>query len=117
MQARLQEERAKRAEVDKREAEALALGINGKEMTILVKVDQEGHMYGSVSALDIVHLFEKEGIKLERRNVVLPHPLKELGTFKINLRLKEGVPATIVLKVESETPLPQKEQKIEKPAE
>src|SRR5579872_4257004 len=64
MQARLQEERAKRAEVDKKEAEELALTINGKEVSILVKVDPEGHMYGSVSAHDIAHLFEKEGIKL-----------------------------------------------------
>ncbi len=111
MQARLQEERAKRAEVDKKEAEALSLKINGKELTILVKVDPDGHMYGSVSAPDIVSLFEKEGINIEKKNVVLQQPIKTLGDFTINLRLKEGIPATFKLTVQSETPLPQKEIK------
>lgn len=112
MQARLQEERAKRAEVDKKEAEALALKINGKELTILVKVDPDGHMYGSVAAQDIANLFEKEGIALEKRSVLLHHPIKALGDVTINLRLKEGVPASFKLTVQSETPLPQKKEEV-----
>ncbi len=111
MQARLQEERAQRAKVDRKEAEELALSINGKELSILVKVDPDGHMYGSVAAPDIVQLFVKEGISLEKRHVILPQPIKALGEFTINLRLKEGVPATFKLSVQSETPLPQKEIK------
>lgn len=102
MQAKLKEERAKRAEVDKKEAETVAGRINGMVLTIEVKVDPEGHMYGSVSAQDISKLFEKEGIQLERRDVVLPQPIKELGVHHINLKLKEGVPAAITLKVQTE---------------
>ncbi len=108
MQARLQEERAKLAEVDKKESDALALRITGMELTIKVKVDPEGHMYGSVGAHDILKLFENEGITLERRNVLLVHPIKELGMHTLNLRLKEGVPANFKLKIESETPMPEK---------
>lgn len=108
MQSRLQEERAKRAEVDKREAEALAQRINGMPLTIIVKIDPDGHMYGSVAAVDIVRLFENEGITLDKRNVILAQPIKELGVFPINLRLKEGVPTSFTLTVQSETPLPQK---------
>lgn len=110
MQARLKEERAKRAAVDLKEAEALAARLTGMELTMLVKIDPEGHMYGSVSALDIVELFAKEGIALERRNIVLHQPIKALGVHNLNLRLKEGVPAAFVLKVESETPVPQKQE-------
>jgi large subunit ribosomal protein L9 len=102
LQARLKEERAKRAEVDKKSSEELAARINGMELTIEVKVDPDGHMYGSVAVLDIVRLFEKEGIQLERRNVILPHPIKQLGEYPLALRLKEGVPAQITLKVLSE---------------
>lgn len=109
MQARLKEERAKRAEVDKKEADALSTRINGMELTIKVKVDPEGHMYGSVGVNDIIQLFEKEGITLERRNVLLMHPIKALGAHSLNLRLKEGVPAGFTLKIESETPLPEKQ--------
>jgi large subunit ribosomal protein L9 len=110
MQARLQEERAKRAEVDKKEAEVLASRLNGMELVIKVKIDPEGHMYGSVSASDIVQLFDAQGVALERRNVVLHQPIKALGVHNLTLKLKEGVPANFTLKVESETPLPEKKE-------
>jgi large subunit ribosomal protein L9 len=102
MQARLKEERAKRALIDKKDAEILAERIGVMELEITVKVDPEGHMYGSVSAIDIVKLFENEGIELEKRNVVLPHPIKEIGDHKVQLKLKEGVPAAFSLKVKSD---------------
>ncbi|MBS0607359.1 MAG: 50S ribosomal protein L9 [Parachlamydiales bacterium] len=102
LQARLKEERAKQAEVDKTEAEQLAARIDGMVLTIEVKVDPDGHMYGSVTSLDIVRLFEEQDVKLERRNVVLQHPIKQLGVYPIVLKLKEGVPAQITLKVMSE---------------
>jgi len=101
MQAKLKEDRARRAEVERREAEELSSKIEGMVLSIEVKVDPDGHMYGSVSAMDIVHLFENEGIIIERRNVVLAHPIKALGVHPINLKLKEGVPAHITLKVHS----------------
>ena len=56
-------------------------------------------MYGSVSALDVVRLFEEEKIQLERRHVLLPHPIKALGEHRIQLKLKEGIPAEITLHI------------------
>lgn len=108
MQAKLQEERAKKAAVDKQESEALAAQLEGKNVQITVKVDPEGHMYGSVSALDIVHLFEKEGHKIEKKNVFLAHPLKEVGVHALTLRLREGVTCNYTLHVLSDHPLPEK---------
>ncbi len=99
MQAKLKEEREKQAVIDRGEAEKLAERINGMTLTVEVKVDPEGHMYGSVAASDIVHLFEKEGITLERRNIVLPKPIKEAGAFPLTLKLKEGTPASYTLNV------------------
>jgi large subunit ribosomal protein L9 len=68
-------------------------------------------MYGSVAALDIVRLFEKEGIAIERRHVLLPLPIKALGVHSINLKLKEGVPAHFTLKVHSGGEVPMEEAK------
>src|ERR1700722_6063765 len=68
MQARLKEERAKRAESDRKDAEEVSRKIEGMVLAIEVKVDPDGHMYGSVSAMDIVRLLEKEGIVIEKRN-------------------------------------------------
>ncbi len=110
LQEKLKEERAKRAEVDKRESLALAERIAPMELSLVVKVDPDGHMYGSVAATDVVKLFENEGITLERKNVLLPQAIKEIGTHKVQLKLKEGVPATVTLKIISDKPIIKKEQ-------
>jgi large subunit ribosomal protein L9 len=109
MQAKLKEERAKRAEIDRKDAEEMAKKIEGMVLCVEVKVDPDGHMYGSVGVLDIVRLFEKEGIQLERRNVMLTHPIKALGVHPVILKLKEGVPVQVTLKVHSDSELPMKD--------
>lgn len=99
MQARLKEERAKLAEVERGEAEALSRKLEGMVLGIEVKIDPDGHMYGSVASTDIVNLFEAEGVKIEKRHVLLPHPIKDLGVHLIRLKLKEGIPAQVTLHV------------------
>ncbi len=105
MQAKLKEERAKRAVVDRKEAEELAQQIVGKEFSIVVKVDPDGRMYGSVSSQDIVKMLSDQGFVVERKSVVLTHPIKQLGVHSIQLKLKEGVPANISLSIVSDKPL------------
>lgn len=111
MQARLQEERRLKAIEDKKESEALATQLGEIHLTIVVKVDQEGHMYGSVTPLDIVHLLSDQAkITLERKNIGLKHPIKEIGVYTILLKLKEGVQCNITLKVVSEEGAVQQQQ-------
>lgn len=99
----LQEEREKRAAVDKREAEQMASGFNDLVLTKIVKVDHEGHMYGSVSAHDVADLLQQQAnVSLEKRAIGLKHPIKETGVHHIGIKLKEGVTASITLKVVSE---------------
>ncbi len=99
LRARLMEERAKQAVVDKKDAEELAARYATLELSIEVKVDAEGRMYGSVAAVDVVKICAKEGINIERKNVVLPHPIREIGIHNIQLKLKEGVLASFKLNV------------------
>jgi large subunit ribosomal protein L9 len=104
MQKTLKEKRAKQAEIDRKDAEELAKRIETITLSIDVKVDPDGHMYGSVTALDIARLMENEGIVLTRHNIVLPQPIKILGVHKISLKLKESVPAQCILKINPEVP-------------
>lgn len=102
-QERLKEERLKRAIEDKKEAEAIAAHIEGINLTTIVKVDHEGHMYGSVTAHEIVHLLQdQKKIALEKKNIQLKHAIKTTGVHPIHVKLKEGVAATFNLKVMSE---------------
>ena len=102
MQAQLKQERAKQADADRKHSEELAQKIEGLSLELAVKVDPDGHMYGSVTQADIIHLLEPLGILLERRNVLLMHPIKTLGLQTINLKLKEGIPAQFTLNVIAE---------------
>lgn len=106
LQAKLQEERAKRAAIDLKEAEELKQQIEGRNFTIEVKVDPEGHMYGSVSVSDLIDLVGKEGIALEKKNIAFSSPLKSIGKHEVPLKLKEGVRSFFTLTIESDIPLP-----------
>lgn len=97
---KLQEERKQIAEKDRKESEELAARLNGEALTFIVKVDHEGHMYGSVSALDIVnHIKLQTGVDLDKRFVCLKHAIKETGIFDVTLRLKEEIFALIHVKI------------------
>lgn len=98
-QERLRDEREKQAVVDRQESEFLVQKLEGLTLEIKVKVDPEGHMYGSVSAMDVMHLFESHGFPIEKKYIQLTRPIKETGVHKISLKLKEGIPATCQLTI------------------
>lgn len=91
-QAKLKEERRVIAEQDRKEAEKQVQHLEGLTLNFVVKVDHEGHMYGSVSQMDIVHeIMKLTTIQLDKRSIQLKHPIKETGVYEMPLRLKEGV--------------------------
>ena len=103
LQVRLQDEREKQSVVDRTESEAIASRVEGATIVKIVKVDHEGHMYGSVSAADIIHLIQDATqVELEKRCIQLKHPIKTTGIHPIALKLREGIIATCNLKVISE---------------
>lgn len=100
MQQRLQEERKAKAEQDKKESEQLAASMEGVTVTTIVKVDHEGHMYGSVSAADISKLIhEQAGLTVDKHHIALKHPYKEVGVFECPIKLKEGVLSAVTVKI------------------
>ncbi len=98
-QEALKVERAKQAIIDRQESEKLAAALEGLVLEIKVKVDPEGHMYGSVSIADIAGLFAEKGLPVEKKYILMTRPLKETGIHKIPLKLKEGISVTCHLTV------------------
>jgi len=105
LQERLQEERKKRAVVDLEEAQEIVRLIASLELVVEVKVDPDGHLYGSVSAADIAMLLQEKGVLIEKHQVQLVRPIKTLGSHTIALKLKEGVATSFVLQVLSDHPM------------
>ena len=99
-QTKLQEERVIRAEAERKEASEMATRLEGETLEIEVNVDHEGHLYGSVTVLDIIEQLKlKTGIDLDKKMIPLKQPIKEVGVYDFALRLKEGVTAQIHVKV------------------
>lgn len=100
MQQRLQEERKAKAEEDKKESEQIAASMTGVTVETIVKVDHEGHMYGSVSAADIAKLIhEQAGLSIDKHHIALKHPYKEVGVYECPIKLKEGVVSSVTVKI------------------
>lgn len=102
-QEKLKEERVKRAVVDKTEADALAAYLANIVLVIVVKVDHDGRMYGSVTTHEIVQLLhDQHKLDLDKKSIQLKHPIKETGVHPISVKLKEGVTASFTVKVMTE---------------
>jgi large subunit ribosomal protein L9 len=100
LREKLQEERRARAVIDLAESEALAAKLEGLVISIAVKVDPDGHMYGSVSAGDIVGILTADHkLPIERRNLQMVHPIKEIGEKTIVVKLKEGVEGSFLVRI------------------
>lgn len=103
LQEKLKEERAKKRLLDKQESDAIAARVTGLTLTQVVKVDHDGHMYGSVTIADIAHLLQEHAqVEIEKKAILLKHAIKSTGVHTIHLKLKEGVDATFHLNVLSE---------------
>jgi len=56
-------------------------------------------IFGSVTSKDIVEALAKEGITVDKRAVLLEHPIKELGTFKVPVKVHPDVTAEVSVSV------------------
>lgn len=111
MREQLQKERSEQALKDKTESERLAANLRGQMFETIVKVDPDGHMYGSVAAPDIVEILARGGHTIEKKHVVLVHPIRAIGNYQINLRLPEGVEVSVGLVVKPDREIKKPEKK------
>lgn len=81
------------------EAKGLAERISKAQVTVQGKVGAGSKLYGAITPADIAASLEKQtGIKIDKRKIELPEPIKSLGSFDVPVRLHKD--ATAHLKVE-----------------
>ncbi|MEK8022947.1 MAG: 50S ribosomal protein L9 [Candidatus Hydrogenedentota bacterium] len=71
-------------------------------LTKAVKVSDEGQLYGSVGVSDVAELLGKAGYEIEKKQVLLPEPIRALGAYTIPIRIHPEVTVDIALTVEKE---------------
>jgi large subunit ribosomal protein L9 len=69
----------------------LAQRIRETSVTIEGRANEEGHLFGSVTAAQISEALREKGFPLDVRSVRLEHPLKEIGVFDVPVHLHADV--------------------------
>ena len=80
-------------------AEEMAQRLEGLACKIAAKVAEEERLYGSVTVHDIIDALQAQDVKVEKRMVLLPNPIKTTGTYRIPIRVYKGVEPEIVVEV------------------
>jgi large subunit ribosomal protein L9 len=75
----------------KEKFQLLAKELEKASCTIIANSSEEGHLYGSVTARDIARQLSTDGLEVDPKCIVLDEPIKELGIYKVLIRLHPEV--------------------------
>ena len=94
------ESKAYKKEMDIKEAEEVKKKIDSITMKMTVKAGENGKIFGGVTAKEIAENLKKEySIEIDKKKVLLPETIKNLGTFTVEIKLYEGIIAKLKLNV------------------
>ena len=83
----------------KKEAEAMAGRLGGQQFVVIRSASDGGSLYGSVTTRDAADAATEAGFSVDRKQVVLTAPIKDLGMHSVIVVLHPEVEATIELNV------------------
>lgn len=82
------------------EAKALAEKLEGLSVTVSIKAGEGGRTFGSVSTKEISKAAADQlKLDIDKKKMVLPEPIKSLGTFEVPVKLHKDVTAKLRVKV------------------
>jgi large subunit ribosomal protein L9 len=96
-EAQRRREEAERAEAARAKREAEAAGLLSKTvLTIHQRAGEDGRLFGSVGVKEIADAIqEARDVKIDRRKIKLEQPLREVGTFMVEIELADGGTAAV----------------------
>ena len=83
----------------RKEADALAGKLDGKQFILIRQASDGGSLYGSVTPRDAVEVASEAGFALDKRQVAIEAPIKELGVHSVAIALHPEVEVQIQLNV------------------
>ena len=95
-------DKATQERIAREKAEALATANKLREMTVVVtaKGGGNGRLFGSVTNAEIADALAKQGIKLDKRKIVLNETIKNVGTYTATCKLGYEISAPLSVKIE-----------------
>jgi large subunit ribosomal protein L9 len=92
----------KRAAVEKATAEAQRDQMSSIALEFERKSGEQGHLFGSVTSMDIHEALKSKGYEIDRRRISLKDPIKETGDFTVNVKLHREVVLQVPVTVRAE---------------
>ncbi len=81
-------------------AETQAQQLTGKTLVMPARIGSAGRIYGSIGSADIISQIKSElGIELERKQVLLPEPIRTTGLHPVSLALHRDVKVELTVQV------------------
>jgi len=78
------------------DAKAVAGQLEGLQVRMRRRAGGSGRLFGSVTAQDIAGAIrEARGLRIDKRGVHMPEPIKNVGTYMVVVEVVEGVTATV----------------------
>ena len=94
-------DKATQERIAREKAEALAVSKKLREMTVTVtaKGGGNGRLFGSVTNAEIADALAKQGVKLDKRKIVLGETIKNVGTYTATCKLGYEITAPLTVKI------------------
>lgn len=83
----------------KKDAEAAAKALIGCKVSLVRQASEAGQLYGSVTSRDIYDALHADNVHVERNQIDLPQPLKEVGVYEVRIVLHPDVSQVIKVTV------------------
>ena len=95
-------DKATQERIAREKAEAMATSKKLREMTVVVKAKGggNGRLFGSVTNAEIAEALNKQGVKLDKRKIVLNETIKNAGTYTATCKLGYEITAPLTVKIE-----------------
>ncbi len=74
--------------------------LRAMTLTVTAKGGGAGRLFGAVTNAEIAAALEKQGIKLDKRKIVVAEPIKNVGTYTVTCKLGYEISAPLTVKIE-----------------
>ena len=95
-QIRHEQEQIEREKEEQREAAREVLeDLDGISISVPSRVAESDRLYGSVTSRDVADVLNDQGFEIAYRDVMMDEPFRELGIYKVPIKLASGINAHV----------------------
>ena len=92
----------KQAEEALKSAQETASALDGQEITIPVKIGDEGQLFESINVQKVSEKIKEAGFDIKKNQIILEEPIKELGEFPLKIKFAHNLEVEIMVIVVKE---------------